>query len=87
MLTHFAAQVRTDGATAIVLIFPGEGEIAAQRDGRVRSYSTLLEALEQRGIAVSDLTDVLGNGASQHSLGEIVQGHYRPWEIGWWLRR
>ena len=78
VLAGFAEQVRADGATPVVLILPGDAEIAIARDGRARSYTPLLEALEQRAIPTIDLVDVLGEQARLHRLAELIQGHYRP---------
>jgi hypothetical protein len=77
LLADFAAEVRADGATPVVLIFPGEGEIEAARDGRPAFYAPLLNTLEQRGIPVIDLTPVLGAAAREHPFAEVIQGHFR----------
>ena len=78
VLAGFAEQVRRDGATPVVVIFPWIAEITDRRDGAPKSYAPLLEALERRDVATVDLTDALGEQARRSSLGNLVVAHYRP---------
>ena len=78
VLVGFAEQVRADGATPVVVVFPTRDEIAAGRDGHPKPHAPLLERLEQRGVAVVDLTDALAAEARQVSPGELIAEHLRP---------
>jgi hypothetical protein len=78
VLAGFAAEVRGQGATPIVLIFPLRDEITAQRDEAPLTHQPLLDALRQRGIATIDLTEALGQQARRSSIGNLVVDHYRP---------
>lgn len=76
VLTAFARQVRDDGATPVVLVFPGGDEITAPREGRPIAHSQLVDQLEQRHIATIDLTDALGEQARRSRLADLIAGHY-----------
>lgn len=78
VLAGFAEQVRADGATPVVVIFPWRDEIQAAAAGRPKPHAPLLEALERRGIATIDLTDALGEAARRSGLAPLVTIHYRP---------
>jgi hypothetical protein len=78
VLAGFAAEVRTQGSTPVVLIFPLRDEITAQRDEAPLTHQPLLDALRQRGVATIDLTEALGQQARRSSIGNLVVEHYRP---------
>ena len=78
VLGAFAEEVRSAGATPLVLIFPWKDEIAAERDGAPKAHVALLRALEQHRIPTLDLTDELGEQARRSSLGNLTVEHYRP---------
>jgi hypothetical protein len=81
VLEGFAGQVRADGATPVVLVFPTRDEIAARRDGQGRlPHALLLDRLRSAGVATLDLTDYLGEAASSAELADLMapEGHYSP---------
>ena len=78
VLTQFADEVRADGATPVVLVFPTRVEIERQRDGREKIHAPLLQVLNQRGIATIDLTDAMGRQAHSADLNNLAPRHYRP---------
>jgi hypothetical protein len=78
VLRAFAEDVRSAGATPLVLIFPWKHEIAAQRDGAPRAHGALLTALQEKGIPTVDLTDALGEQAKRSSLDDLIGEHYLP---------
>jgi hypothetical protein len=78
VLVGEANQVRADGATPVVLIFPWRDEVLAQREGNPKPHEPLLDALKERRVTTIDLTDALGEQARRSSLGNLVVNHYRP---------
>jgi hypothetical protein len=80
VLTHFAEQVRADGATPVVLVFPHLAELRSQREGGPEPHAVLVAALQQRGIATIDLTEALGEQAGDASVDDLMLsgGHYGP---------
>jgi hypothetical protein len=78
ILTEFAREVRSDGATPIVTIFPREDEIPAGKRDRDRPYDSLVHLLKERGIKVIDLAEPLGAFARRRGLGDVIETHYRP---------
>lgn len=78
VLSAFADQVRADGATPVVLVFPMRDEVEAARDGRPKTHQPLLDALQARGIPVIDLTDTLGRQARRVDMSKLFDGHYTP---------
>lgn len=58
ILIEFARQVRTDGATPVVIVLPGEADLRGYQNG-VRVYDRLLSWLSQEGIVTVDLMDDL----------------------------
>ncbi|MCC7107028.1 MAG: hypothetical protein IT307_18000 [Chloroflexi bacterium] len=78
VLTGFAHQVRADGATPVVLVFPTRAEVEAARNGRPKTHQPLLDALEQRSIRSLDLTDALGRKAQRVDISKLFEGHYTP---------
>jgi hypothetical protein len=80
VLTGFAAEVRADGATPVVLVFPNQMSIVVQRDEKPKQHAALLAALAQRGVATIDLTDALGRRARRSGVSGLMSGggHYSP---------
>lgn len=78
ILTEFAAQVRADGATPVVLVFPYLDEIQAARDERPKAHQALLDRLAAGEVPTLDLTDELGQQARRSSIGNLLVHHYRP---------
>ena len=77
VLTGFADQVRADGASPVVVIFPTREEIMAQRDGLPKPHATLLESLHQRGVAALDMTDPLAEEARRTPPDALIDEHLR----------
>jgi hypothetical protein len=78
ILTEFAAQVRSDGATPIVLVFPGERDLIAYRQGQ-HPYQPLVSRLVDSGVPTLDLTDLMVGEMEQHGLDRLFQErHYSP---------
>src|SRR5207247_2587832 len=78
ILSEFASQVRADGATPVMVVFPLQPEILAYRDQGTQTHAPLLEALEQRGIPTVDLTDAFAEAARRTDPGDLIQKHYLP---------
>jgi hypothetical protein len=67
ILIDFADQVRTDGATPIVLIFPGEADVRGYTDGS-RVYDGLQTWLTHAGVTTVDLMDALANDPEHREI-------------------
>jgi hypothetical protein len=78
VLVHFAEQVRADGATPVVIIFPRKREIVTQRDRGTKVHAPLLDALRERGVPTLDVTEALAEQARRTDMDRLVVGHYRP---------
>ena len=78
ILAGFATQVRADGATPVVLVFPFRDEILAARDERPKAHQALLDRLAEREVPTIDLTEELGQQARRSSMGNLIVQHYRP---------
>jgi hypothetical protein len=77
-LLGFAEQVRADGPTPVVLVFPTESETATARDDGPKIHAPLLAALEAHNLARIDLTDALGAQAHHVALKDLIVQHYTP---------
>jgi hypothetical protein len=77
ILNSFSAQVRADGATPVVLILPGEGEVFSTLDGRPHRNARLVSALDRLAVPTVDLVPYVAEQARQHDFGEVVRGHLR----------
>ena len=75
---HFAEEVRANGATPVVLVFPVQSDIALARDSGRRPYRPLLDRLARHGVPTIDLTDAFVEANRRSDLGELVVTHYRP---------
>jgi hypothetical protein len=78
VLRSFANQVRADGASPVVLIFPWWQEIIAAKTGQPLSHAPLVQALRASGVAVIDFSDALGEAARGMNLDKLVGEHLRP---------
>ena len=76
VLSGFAEQVRSDGATPVVLVFPWGEEIVNARNGHAQPHAPLIEALRSHGVAVIDFADALGDETRHTSLDKLVGDHY-----------
>jgi hypothetical protein len=76
VLAGFADQVRSDGATPIVLIFPWGEEISNAREKDKQPHAPLIAALRARGVAVIDLAEALGREARRTKIDKLVADHY-----------
>ena len=77
ILVDFAGQIRANGATAIVMVFPLSTDVIAAIDGRPKAHSPLLKVLDQHAVPTIDLTDALGR-AGHTVIDELASEHYRP---------
>jgi hypothetical protein len=78
VLVGFSDEVRANGATPVVVIFPLSGEVLNQRDRAQKTHAPLLERLAQHGIATVDLTDAFGQQARRADISRLFEGHYTP---------
>ena len=78
VLSGFAEQVRADGATPVVLVFPTTGEFRSLRSGGPRPYAALLDALRQRDVPTIDLGDALGEQSRTSAPQDLAARHYTP---------
>jgi hypothetical protein len=78
ILAGFADQVRSDGATPIILIFPWGEEISRAREGQTQAHAPLVDGLRKLGIAIVDLAEPLGEEARRTRLERLVADHYTP---------
>ena len=76
VISGFVEQVRRDGASPVVLIFPTASEIEGERDGADRPHAALPTALRERGITAIDLTGPLGAEARRVGMRKLVKKHY-----------
>jgi hypothetical protein len=78
ILIQFAEQVRADGASPIVVVFPGERDLRAVPDGQA-AYWPLVTWLGRAGVPTIDLTEVLAGQAEQRGIDRLfVERHYSP---------
>jgi hypothetical protein len=78
ILTQFAMQVRTSGATPVVVVFPFRDEITDASNGLPKPHQVLLDAMQQQGIATVDLTDPLAAQARVSGLNAVIGAHLTP---------
>ncbi len=78
LMDAFAERVRSDGATPVMVLFPGKEDIKNVRDGKPLVYQPLKQHLVEAGHDVIDCMDVFIGDAGKHALGELIVGHYRP---------
>jgi hypothetical protein len=78
VLERFANDVRSSGASPVVVVFPFRDEIADARDGRPIPHAALIQAMQQSGIATVDLTDALGAQARISGLNAVIGSHLTP---------
>jgi hypothetical protein len=78
VLSGFAEQVRADGATPVVLVFPTSSEFRSLRDGGPRPYAALLDALRQRDVPTIDLGDALAEQLHASSPRDLAKNHLTP---------
>jgi hypothetical protein len=78
VLLGFARQVRADGATPIVLLFPTRDELVRATQSELKPHAPLLEALQRADVPVIDLTDALGTEARQSGVRRLLArgSHY-----------
>jgi hypothetical protein len=78
VLIQFAEQVKADGATPVVLVFPSKPEIEVARDSGPKHYQSLLQTLADQQIPLLDLNDALGQEAQTVPLQRLIRDHYQP---------
>ena len=77
VLDEFARQVRSDGATPIIVMLPSQTEITIQANGGKTPTAPLAEALRQRGLTTIDMTEPLGTVARRSAASDLIAGHYK----------
>ena len=77
ILKRFNAEVKTIGATPIVLMFPGYDDISGDVSRRVKGYQPLVDELRLQHIEVVDLSSAFGEVVTktQHFMRG---GHFSP---------
>jgi hypothetical protein len=78
LLDAFAERVRSDGATPVIVLFPGKADIENVRNGRPLVYQPLKKQLVEAGRDVIDCMDVFVGDAGKHAIDELIVGHYKP---------
>ena len=77
VLVGFADQVRADGATPIVAVFPTREEILGARDGLPNPHAALVHRMRRHRVPVIDLTDALAAEARHTRPGDLMGEHLR----------
>ena len=76
ILIEFAAQVRADGATPIVIIFPGKKDLPTMLGARP-PYLTLGAWLQRAGVLTIDLTELMTENMRQRGIDQLfMERHY-----------
>jgi hypothetical protein len=76
VLIQFAEEVRADGATPIVVVFPGRRDLMDSASGPP-VYLPLVSWLKQAGVPTLDLTDVMRGEVAKHGLDDLFEvTHY-----------
>jgi hypothetical protein len=76
ILIEHAREVRADGASPVVLIFPGEDDLEMLGEG-LKPYSLLIDQLREAGVDTIDLTPALADEAGRTGLdGLFDERHY-----------
>ena len=81
LLEAFAERARALGAARlVVLIFPTRPDLTGWRAGARRYWTTLLDALEARGIAYLDLSEPLADAAARAGGVDAIysESHFSP---------
>ncbi len=77
VLAGHAEDVRNDGASPIVLIFPGRLDLATVVNFDVKPYGLLIDRLRTTGVNVVDLTSALSEEARRTGLDDLFEDtHY-----------
>lgn len=77
-VVQFAEQVRHDGASPVVVVFPGRHDLLANREG-VDSYKLLVEWIQAAGVPLVELTPRLALEAEHRGVDALFQDtHYSP---------
>ncbi|MCB1737508.1 MAG: hypothetical protein KDI42_05240 [Gammaproteobacteria bacterium] len=72
LLQSFAAQVRSDGAKPLVLVFPNQADVVRFRAQGTRTYQRLLDDLTRRGIDHVDLMPAFEG----EPIDKVFERHY-----------
>jgi len=70
VLIEFAEQVRSDGATPVVVVFPGKRDLLTNQEGQP-PYAPLLAWLGKAGVATIDLTDVMAEEVKRRGIDQV----------------
>jgi hypothetical protein len=78
VLIEFAQQVRADGSTPIVVVFPGRRDLGSERAGQP-PYAPLVTWVGRAGVPVVDLTDLMLSARDQYGTDRLFAvTHYSP---------
>jgi hypothetical protein len=76
ILIQFAEQVRANGATPVVIVFPGERDLLDEQKGQP-PYWPLVTWLGRAGVITLDLMDVMAEEVEQQGIDQLfVERHY-----------
>jgi hypothetical protein len=76
ILIQFAEQVRADGATPVVIVFPGRRDLTELQSGEP-SYAAFVNWMGRAGIPTIDLTRVMAEEAEQRGIDTTFEArHY-----------
>ena len=78
ILVAASRQVRSTGATPVVILFSPASEIDAIVHGSPPVHAPLVAWLQREGISVVDTTDAVVAEARQVGVDPLIQFHYRP---------
>jgi hypothetical protein len=70
VLIQFAQQVRADGSTPIVVVFPGQRDLRSEPNGQP-AYAPLVNWVERAGVSVVDLPDLMLSAREQYGIDRL----------------
>lgn len=70
ILIQFAEQVRADGASPVVIVFPGQRDLADLQHG-APSYATFVDWIGRAGVPTIDLTEVMAEETEQRGIRDV----------------
>ena len=76
-MDRFVRDVRADGATPLIVLFPPTNDLRRYWKDHTRSYDPLRTALDSAGLPYVDLIEAF-DGCSPRHLRQLVRGHYTP---------
>ncbi|HET8623867.1 MAG TPA: hypothetical protein VFM14_09920 [Gemmatimonadales bacterium] len=76
-MDRFVRDVRADGATPLIVLFPPRDDLQRYWQNHTRSYDPLRAALDSAGLPYVDVMDAF-EGCSPRYVRQLVKGHYTP---------